>query len=203
MDLERTSAPAALLTVADVKAHLRKDHDFENTLFAALIMVVSPLIDGRYGYLQGAANLQTWKLRLPYFPSCRRLELPLAPLSSVVSVKYFDASNVEQTVSASDYQINTRVVPGFIELQPVATWPATYERIDAVTIEFIAGYAADAPELATIKQAALLLIGDYYVQRGDGGGGDGGMTQFQLNATGIRNPTVLALLDPFRHTWLG
>ena len=196
MDLELTSAPAtALVSTAEVKSHLRIDHALEDTQLDALAAAALNLIEGRSGYLRRALVTQTWKWRVCEFPIERRIYLPFPPLQSLTSIKYYDADNVEQTFSSSNYGVNPRAFRGFVELNRSASWPGTYERFDAVTLEFVAGYGAAAAVPQAIKQAALLLIGDMYANRGDRDE-MGGVEASEYCLTD--SPAVLALLNPFR-----
>jgi uncharacterized phiE125 gp8 family phage protein len=70
------------------------------------------------------------------------------------------------TLSANDYIVDTNGIPGFIV--PAAGEHFPYERLypaGAVKIQYKAGYgdADDVPE--EIKQAILLLTGDFYRNR--------------------------------------
>jgi uncharacterized phiE125 gp8 family phage protein len=107
---------------------------------------------------------QTLELRMDCFPQFL-IELQRPPSISVTSIKYIDSNGDTQTLDASKYTTDfnsyvARITPAFNEI-----WPTTRAIIDAVTIEYVAGYgdADDVPE--TIKQALLLLITNWYVNR--------------------------------------
>lgn len=149
------------ITLVEAKAHLRIDCDAEDAYITTLIKVArkhAELFQNR-SYIT-----QTLELRLDYFPQFL-IELPRPPSISVTSIKYIDSGGDTQTLDASKYTTDfnsyvARIVPAFNEI-----WPTTRRIIDAVTIEYEAGYgdAADVPE--TIKQAILLLIGVWYENR--------------------------------------
>lgn len=107
------------------------------------------------GFLGRALIEQTWELVLECFPG-REIELPKPPLQSVTSVKYLDVAAVEQTASAGLYQVDTVSTPGRIKLLPTASWPETAERLNAVTIRFVAGYGGAAKVPFQIKAGILL-----------------------------------------------
>lgn len=163
--------PAATLpvSVAEAKAHLRVEHSEEDTLIENLIKAVTVRIDGRYGWLRRALINQTWELYLPWFPVSRCIALPMPPLQSVDSVKYRDQSDVEQTFSSDSYQVVKTTDEGYIYLKTGESWPGgTYERPDAVTIRFVAGYGAAASSVPeTIRQAILIELAGLYAGRGD------------------------------------
>ncbi len=92
-------------------------------------------------HLTGRAFVErTLQLNLPCFYSC--VELPWAPLQYVQSVKYSDSDNAEQTVTATDYEVDTVRAPGRIRAVYGGNgWPATGTYFNAVRIRYRAGYA--------------------------------------------------------------
>jgi uncharacterized phiE125 gp8 family phage protein len=94
--------------------------------------------------------------------------LPLAPVQSVVSVKYYDTSNVLQTLDSSFYYVD--YFDSVIYLEVNKTWPNTVTREIAVIIEYVAGYTKTVgtnllPLPNPIKSAMFLLIGSLYENR--------------------------------------
>jgi uncharacterized phiE125 gp8 family phage protein len=169
MLLTLITPPAELpVTLTEAKAHLRVEHTEENALITNLIKAATAEIDGRDGFLRRALVNQTWELGLYWFPTCVRIELPMPPLVSVTHVKYYDADNVEQTFSADNYEVVANAPQGYIALKQGASWPATYQREQAITIRFVAGYGADSTYIPENVRAAMLLrIGELYANRGD------------------------------------
>ncbi|KWT72375.1 Gene Transfer Agent (GTA) ORFG06 [Hyphomicrobium sulfonivorans] len=162
------AAPATQpVTLEEAKLHLRVEHEVEDTLISGLIAAAVAEIDGRHGYLRRALVTQTWELTLSRFPAARRIVLPMPPLQSVESVKYYDGANNEQTFDADNYEVVGTDEQGFVALNIVSSWPATYDREKAVTVRFVAGYGAAASVPANIRQAILLRVGDLYINRGD------------------------------------
>lgn len=74
-----------------------------------------------------------------YGPIC--VEPP--PLASVTSVKYLDIDGIEQTLDPADYIVDAVSEPGWIVPAPGKAWPATLDRIDAVTVDVVCGYGPD------------------------------------------------------------
>lgn len=157
----KTEPATEPVTLDKAKLHLKVDCDADDTYITTLIKVARKYAE----QFQGRSYItQTLELRLDKFP-CRLIELPRPPSISVTSIKYVDSAGDTQTLDASKYTTDfnsyvARIVPAFNQI-----WPTTRQVIDAVTIEYVAGYGdADAvPE--TIKQAILLLIGVWYENR--------------------------------------
>lgn len=92
------------------------------------------------------------------------IKLYRPPVVSVSHVKYYDASNVLQTLDASNYFVTDDQVP---ELKFVTGFaaPTVYDRADAVRIEYTAGYANAALIPEPLQQWMLLQIGTMYESR--------------------------------------
>jgi hypothetical protein len=77
------------------------------------------------------------------------------PLSSITSIVYYDANNVQQTLASDQYAYNA---PSFFPavLEPVTVWPVAYARPDAVTITFVTGMSSIPDNL---KHAIKLVCG--------------------------------------------
>ena len=89
-----------------------------------------------------------------------------APLISVTSITYIDTDGNSQTWdSGGSWYVDADRRPGVIWKHPSAEWPEVLAgRADAITIEYVEGYAAaDVPARAT--QATLLLAAHYYKHR--------------------------------------
>lgn len=175
--LELTTAPANdPITLADIKAHLRVGNTKSDDYLSALIKVATEHFDGHEGLLRRALITQTWTLYREEFHDCpsrfrysTRVYFPLPPLQSVTSVKYYDENNVLQTFDAANYRVHVRKGgQGFLELLDDVSWPALYDRADAVQIEFVAGYGDDTDDVpAPLKHAIRLVCSDLWGNRGD------------------------------------
>lgn len=167
MALVLLTPPAAQpVSVADLKAHLRIDHDEEDERLSAFIAAATSRFDGRDGILGRALLTQQWRLTLPAFaPS---ITVPLPPCQTVDSITYVDTAGATLTVDASTYVVSGLGgdLPAVIEPAYGAEWPATRTMREAVTVTFTAGYgddAADTPE--PIRAAIRLLAAHLYEHR--------------------------------------
>ena len=169
MALKLITPPAVEpVTLVEAKKHLRVDHSDDDTFIGALITAVRTHLDARDGWLGIALVEQTWELHLDAFPA-DEIELPFGPLQSVSSVKYDDDDGNEQTLSAStDYTVDLISKRGWVLLSPDASWPSTFDGINAVRVRFVTGYpvvGGVATTPAAIKAAMLLMIGALYEHR--------------------------------------
>lgn len=193
-----TAPVLKLLTTDAVKAHLRVDGNGDDELIDALIEVVTDHLDGWTGILGRCLLPQTWRQDFPWFPLDYRIRLPLAPVTAISSITYNDAANAPQTLSTSVYSGPfADAIGSYIVLQYGQIWPVTYSRDDAASITFIAGYGSAAAVPASIRQAALLMIGDLYENRET--------VMVDLRAAAVQIPTsatVDALLGKYRRIGL-
>lgn len=100
-------------------------------------------------FLNRALITQTWELtfdKWPVFP----FRIPMAPLISVSSVKYFDSEGTENTWATTEYIVDTDSEPGRIALDYGKTLPnTTLKPINAIKVRFDAGYGdagSDVPD---------------------------------------------------------
>lgn len=156
----------ALITTAEAKAHLRVDASDEDTLIDNLVQAATDYMDAEHGILGRALITQRWQLTLAASPSTEHLHLPIGRVQQVVTVKYYDTSNVEQTLASDQYRLITNDEDAVIELVSGASWPAVYDRADAFWVQYDTGYgdtAADVPQ--AIRHAGLLLVGLWFEDR--------------------------------------
>ena len=91
-------------------------------------------------------------------------QLYYRPVSAVTAITYYDSANTQQTFSASLYSLDTD--RRRVWLNSNAAWPTAYDRWDAISLAYTAGYGANGGAVPQIyKQAMLLLIGYYFEER--------------------------------------
>lgn len=135
----------------------------EDTLVTNLIKAARQWCEN---YQSRAYINQTWDMVLDGFPDRDWIYLPRPPISSVTSVTYIDYSGTSQTMSTSDYGVDTTGEPGRLYLKYNKSWPTTYAEMNCITIRYICGYGATATYVPqSIKQAILMLVGHWYNNR--------------------------------------
>ncbi len=149
------------VTLAEAKAHLYVTHIDDDALIGAYISAAREDAEHR---LQRALVSQTWELALDAFPAV--IVLPMAPLSSVTSIKYLDGNGVEQTLAPAAYAVDTAAEPGAVVPAYGLAWPATRAERNAVRVRYVAGYGADGSLVpASIKAWIKLRVGALYENR--------------------------------------
>jgi hypothetical protein len=100
-------------------------------------------------------------------PQGLRVPLPMGPVWDVVSVKYLDVDEVEQTLASSVYFLNDDPWAPMVGLKKGQAWPAMYWREDAFRITFTGGPTVSNPVPLEMVQAMKLMIGHWYRNRED------------------------------------
>jgi uncharacterized phiE125 gp8 family phage protein len=163
------AADSEPITLAEAKRAIRMDEtiteyddEIESLHIPAARRAIETLLDTRL-------ITQTVKLTYDRFPCYWRgdgtigtirdriIEMPIADVVSVGSVKYYDTDNALQTISAANYQLDASTRPA--RLMPVQgySWPATYARLSAVEITVTAGASTAALD-PLIKSTVLLQL---------------------------------------------
>lgn len=193
MRLHLVTAPTVEpVTLEEARLHRRVDDSADDALITELIAAGRQIFEGETGRQLITA---TWRLDLDAFPASDRLPVivPKAPLLTVTSITYLDSSGNSQTWSASEYTVRTYdgpfARPGMVYPSPDEEYPDTYPVRNAVSVNFTAGYGADAslvPESvkATIKE----MVGDLYEER----------ESFIVGTTVSANPSFTRMLNRFR-----
>jgi uncharacterized phiE125 gp8 family phage protein len=101
---------------------------------------------------------QTWELTLDAFPDA--LQLTRVPAASIVSIKYFDATGTQQTLSNSLYALDNADEYGYAYVVPVyaGSWPSTRDQINAVAVRYVAGWPDAASVPTGIKAWINLMV---------------------------------------------
>lgn len=82
-----------------------------------------------------------------------RVLLRRPPLIRVERVYYFDGDNAQQTIDADSYFVTDDQVPELRFSSSFAV-PTTYDRPDALRVEYVAGYAPDGSPSTTQEEYA-------------------------------------------------
>jgi uncharacterized phiE125 gp8 family phage protein len=143
--------------LADVKAHLRVDHDDEDALISSLLAGACGAVSEEIGRVLSA---ETWTLSFPQHSG--DLVLPIRPVSAITAVAYYDRDDVEQSGDPDDFYLFPHPDRPVLRPKSDKKWPDVIDREDAISLTVSAGLASVPDEiLAAIK----LLIGHWYENR--------------------------------------
>lgn len=176
-----TTGPAAEpITSTQAKAHLNVTTTDDDTIIGEMITRARQRVELDTGR---AFINQTWTFYADDFDdACQTkngiIYLPMSPLSSVTTLKYYDSDNTLQTWSSSYYQADTGHEPGRVTTVSGYSWPTTYDRLSAVQIAYVAGYGAAAETTCprAMYDALYFMLGHLYENREAWISGGGGIT---------------------------
>lgn len=164
MTLDRLSAPATTpVSVAEVKAQMRVDHDDDDTLIGTLVDAAVDMVDGT-GKLGRAMVTQSWGQWADQAPGW--VPLRMGPVQALTAVDYYDADGVLQAATLSDFEIFRDGELYLAKPKSGAAWPAAQVRPDAIRISWTAGFGDDAADVpAGLRAAIKLIVAHWYEHR--------------------------------------
>ena len=165
MGTVQTIAPASAnepVTLQEARVHLRDPERSEDTYIGELLKVAREKVSIEMRRQLGSATYRTDAGR---FPLDGLFEIDWPPLQSITSIQYYDTDEALQTLATTEYDVDTTEEPGRVTRAFSKTWPATYDRPDAVQVTFVAGYATAALVPAIAKHAIKLVLSHYYENR--------------------------------------
>ena len=154
----KTGPASTPITLAEAKSFLRIDSDYDDddNYITSLINVATGVVEE---FTRRRLITQTFNIFHDEFPPY--IDLQVGDVASVTHIKYYDESNVLQTLAPSNYDVDNKIRPGRIYQSEDGDFPNTFDGPNAVEVEFIVGGAAsDIP--APIIQAIYIIVGRYY-----------------------------------------
>lgn len=153
-----TDAAIEPVSLTDFKNSAKVDADSEDALVSVYISAARKhfeLITDKI------CNTQTWELN---FDRVRRwIKIPKNPVQSVTSVTYIDGAGVSQILSTDDYIVDIKSEPARIRIE---NFPEVDDTLNALTVNFIAGYGATVETVPTdIRRAVLYMAAQFYEHR--------------------------------------
>lgn len=150
------------ITLAEALHHLKEDPDPTNDAYvSSLISAARRACEER---IERTLISTPWRLTMDAFPAAIELRQP--PILAVQSIEYTDQDGAMQTLSPADYTVDAVSEPGYIVPAYGKAWPATRSEVNAVRVNYTAGYGevqTSVPE--PLKAWILLAVGDMYANR--------------------------------------
>ncbi|MCX7903039.1 MAG: head-tail connector protein [Caloramator sp.] len=161
MNLKVIEGPKAdVLTLEEVKSHLRVDGDDEDSIISSYIKAAreyAEIFTGRSFVEKTYEYITNPKEKYAY------IELPMPPLVEVLEVSAMQSTNEELLNEGKDYYIIKGYDESLIYPSLERGWPKeTLDRLGGIKVKYRAGYS-EAP--MSVKQAILILVAHFYENR--------------------------------------
>lgn len=162
MQVEITGAAVdqdTIITVADLKAHMRVTHTHEDTLISALRSAAISWVEEHCNIKLGSYTARG------YLPGFYSSYIPIGPVTAISEVKYQttadkDYSSDLTTLAAGNWYTDEISQPARIAFRD---YPSVYEyALTPVVVTFTAGYSTMP---APVLQAIRLLVSHLYENR--------------------------------------
>ncbi|MEO2044290.1 MAG: head-tail connector protein [Nitrospinaceae bacterium] len=143
------------ISLIEVKEHLRVENNEDDRLISNLITAARTQAEA---FTQRPLITRTELIYVDSLSPCQEIS---SNLQSIERVNYYENDSQKELPSV-DYRVdNTKIVGRIAESRNGSSWSGL---LDA-SVEYICGYglAQDVPQ--AIKQAMLLIIGDWYEMR--------------------------------------
>jgi uncharacterized phiE125 gp8 family phage protein len=186
MQVEITGAAVdqdTIITVADLKAHLRVTHTQEDTLISALRSAAISWVEEHCNIKLGSYTARG------YLPDWRVAYFPIGPVTAITEVKYQTTADKDYTTDLTTLGTTLWYTDEITQPARIAfrDYPTTYDyALTPVVVTFTAGYTTMP---APVLQAIRLLVAHMYENR-------------QEEITGTISTRLKfgleALLNPFR-----
>lgn len=183
-----TQPVVEVVLLADLKSHIRVTHNDDDEYLTKLIREAREEFEDITGI---ALISQTWQFMLDAWPGHQDqwwdgirqmaiteldggfpsvMEPPRYPLISVDTINVYDeSSNATAVTIASTFDIDIVSRPGRISLQSGKTWPIAARNVNAIEINYTAGYGTTVSDVPSpLVRAVRNMAGYMYDHRGAG-----------------------------------
>tara|TARA_Y100001937_G_scaffold53300_1_gene73515 strand:- start:1858 stop:2544 length:687 start_codon:yes stop_codon:yes gene_type:complete len=170
------------ITLAELKEHVKVEDTSDDTV---LTIIQKAAHNWAKQYTQRSLTTQTLQLFIDsVYPkdkvlqeglylgvdldlTRRGISLPFSPVSSISSVKSFDDDDTAKTFSSSKYHLDEASYPSKLVLKNGENFPTGTRAVNAIRIQYVAGYGASSAVPQDIKSACLIYGAYLYEHRGD------------------------------------
>ena len=145
------------ITLDEVKSNLRVLEAEEDQLIERLILTACTYVQEVSGL---RLNEDHYNLTLSQFE--RRIAMPVSPVLAVNFIQYYDAHNDFQLIEEGLFSVTNTSQSSILSS---GQWPETFQRDDAITINFVTGYPHDLMLPENLRHAAILLASHWFEHR--------------------------------------
>lgn len=163
-----TAATEYPVTLEEAKAQCVVEHNDDDTLIDRLIGAATAHVEDVTGL-----SLVRQKKRLYLDGFCDAIYLPNGPVQVIDQVQYVDTDGNTQTVTSTIYTFDT--VEPYLRRAYGQTWPSHRPQVNAIWVDYWAGYYDQASPESTIDTTAkipkpltdgiLMMVADLYRNR--------------------------------------
>jgi uncharacterized phiE125 gp8 family phage protein len=151
------------VSVPEMRAYLRLDHEAEDELIAGLVKAGRLLVEAASRRVLIESR---WRVVLDRWPADRVVRLPLSPLIAVERIGVRDAAGVESDLAGALFHAETSADPPLIRVMAAAPDPGV--AVGGIAIDLRAGFGAAPPTVpAPLRQAIRMLVARWFENRGD------------------------------------
>jgi uncharacterized phiE125 gp8 family phage protein len=156
----------SLMPVNRFKIAKRVSNNREDAFIQDCILDAWSFIDGPNGLVRRPVLSQTWRFRTSGFGQYG-WRLPIPHVREVLSISYYNASNVATPFNTSDWFFKPDLdqIGSTIYWQSGITLPTLYERHDAITVTFTCGWEEPVQVPRVFRRALQLVAAHFYDNR--------------------------------------
>jgi len=162
-------APPTLepVSLEEAKAHLRlagsDDDDYVSALIVAARLQVETAI-------RRVLIDQTWRIYRDDWPDDGSIDLPIAPVRSIVEIVVYDADGDPTTLAPTAWALDAASVPARLRL--LGTGPAPGRPLNGIEIDVVAGYGPSGVAVPqSLRLAIMMLVARWFENREGAGFG--------------------------------
>lgn len=165
--LKRLAEPAVEpVTLAEMKTHLRLEHDADDSLLSAIITAAREWCEE---YCERTLIHTQWQMTLDGFPMAIRLPRPpmaTAAGFTTVTISYETDTGVLTNIPADQFRVYRGETPGVLRPTYNGSWPSHRLDYGSVSVTWHGGYGADGSAVPRRVRSAIMLLGTHlYEQR--------------------------------------
>lgn len=165
MSYRQVTPPAELpVSREEVKGEARILTTEEDAVIDAHILAAVSFVEA---YTGRSLITQTWELLLDDFSDTMKIDQH-GPVQSIASVGYVDENGDDQTLSVTDYALDTSGEPAWVVRASDVTYPSVATGINNVAVRFVGGFADDAESWPAAQQSlrlAVLILARWFFER--------------------------------------
>lgn len=158
MSTTQVPAPVALaVSLEDIGNTLKMGADELDALGSTLALAVRAVAKEAEHKVQRSFVNRGLRVILDSFPATGAIRLDRGPVVAVTAISYRDSDGNVQQLDPQDFEIDQADSPGWIVPGFGKSWPSTAARVNAVTVDYTAGYGVDHTTVPEDAQQYILL----------------------------------------------